>query len=304
MSILLTSRTRAIVQGGTGRIGARQTKWMLEAGTHLVGAVTPGKGGTSVHSLPVFDTVEEAIHRTDANASISFVPAPYVKVAALEAVTAGIRLLVVIAEHVPIYDALELRETCEEVGAVMIGPNTPGIITPGIGKLGIMPANLFSSGGVGMISRSGTLSYEIAGILQKSGIGVTTMVGIGGDPIVGTDMTRLLDFFTSDPETNALVVIGEIGGTQEERLAAALDDCQLPVCAYIAGRTAPAGKRMGHAGALMRGKDGSAASKVKALTDAGALVASAPGDIPSLLLHLAIPADRLGKFSRSESDGA
>jgi len=283
MSILLTPSTCAIVQGGTGRIGSKQTEWMLKAGTRLVAGVTPGKGGTALHGLPVFDNMEEAVHETQANATVLFVPARYVRGATLEAIDAGIRLLVVIAEHVPVHDVLEVREVCQDAGVVMIGPNTPGIISPGIGKLGIMPANLFSAGCVGIISRSGTLSYEVAGILQRAGIGVSTMVGIGGDPVVGIDMIELLPMFLSDPDTKALVVVGEIGGSQEERLAAALEECDLPVCAYIAGRTAPSGKRMGHAGALMRGEQGSADGKQEALRSAGAQVARSPSEIPRLL---------------------
>jgi succinyl-CoA synthetase alpha subunit len=283
MSVLLTPTTCAIVQGGTGRIGSKQTEWMLEAGTRLVAGVTPGKGGTTLHGLPVFDSVEEAVHETQADATVLFVPAPYVRGAALEAIAAGIRLLGVIAEHVPVHDVLEIREACQDAGAVMVGPNTPGIISPGIGKLGIMPANLFSTGCVGMISRSGTLSYEVAGILQQAKIGVSTMVGIGGDPVVGTDMIDLLPMFLSDPDTKALVVVGEIGGSQEERLAVALEECDLPVCAYIAGRTAPSGKRMGHAGALMREDQGSAEGKKETLRAAGAQVARSPSEIPRLL---------------------
>lgn len=283
MSILLTSSTRAIVQGGTGRIGARQTEWMLKAGTCLVGAVTPGKEGADLHGLPVFDSVGEAVERVQANASVSFVPGPHVRAAALEAVEAGLRLIVVIAEHVPVYDTLEIREACRESGAVMIGPNTPGIISPGFGKLGIMPVNVFSPGRLGMLSRSGTLAYEVAGILQAAGMGVTTMVGVGGDPIIGTDMAEFVPWFAADPDTKGLVVVGEIGGTQEERLAAALADYDLPACAYIAGRTAPAGKRMGHAGALMSAKQGSVAQKTEILERAGIRVAASPRLLPATI---------------------
>lgn len=286
MSILLTSTTRAIVQGGTGRIGSKQTEWMIKAGTPLVAGVTPGKGGSTLHGLPVFDTVKGAVRETKTNASVLFVPAPHVRRAALEAIRAGIRLLVVIAEHVPVHDSLEVREACREAGAVMIGPNTPGVISPGIGKLGIMPANLFSTGSVGMISRSGTLSYEVAGILQKAGIGISTMVGIGGDPVVGTDMAELLPMFVSDLDTEAIVVVGEIGGNQEERLAEALHGTDFPVCAYVAGRAAPSGKRMGHAGALIRGHQGSTEGKEKALQRAGARVTRLPSDLPGLLQRM------------------
>lgn len=279
MSILLTPETRAVVQGGTGRIGRIQTQWMLDAGTPLVAGVTPGRGGELLHGLPVFDTMREAVEKTQANASILFVPAPHVRNAAIETLEAGIRFLIVVAEHVPIHDALEIREVSRGLGAMTIGPNTPGVITPGVGKLGIMPASLFSTGSVGMISRSGTLSYEVAGILQKTGFGISTMVGIGGDPVIGTDMVDLLPMFAADPQTAALLVVGEIGGTQEERLAEALKAVDLPVCAYIAGRTAPSGRRMGHAGALMRDQEGSVDNKTLALGDAGVLIARTPQEI-------------------------
>ena len=282
MSILLAPETRAVVQGGTGRIGRVQTQWMLDAGTPLVAGVTPGRGGEFLHGLPVFDTMGEAVEKSQANASILFVPAPYVRNAAIEALEAGIRFLIVVAEHVPIHDALELREASRGLGAMMIGPNTPGVITPGVGKLGIMPASLFSTGSVGMVSRSGTLSYEVAGILQETGFGISTMVGIGGDPVIGTDMVDLLPMFAADPQTTALLIVGEIGGTQEERLAEALEAVDFPVCAYIAGRTAPSGRRMGHAGALMRGQEGSVNNKNLALGDAGVLIARTLQEIPHM----------------------
>jgi succinyl-CoA synthetase alpha subunit len=285
VSILLTSNTRAVVQGGTGRIGARQTEWMLKAGTRLVGAVTPGKGGTEIHGLPVFDSVREAVERVRANASVSFVPGPCARAAAMEAVEAGLGLLVVIAEHVPVYDALEIREACRDSGTVMIGPNSPGIISPGYGKLGIMPANVFSPGRFGVLSRSGTLSYEVAAILQAAGIGITTMVGVGGDPIIGTDMAEFVPWFSTDPDTEGLVVVGEIGGTQEERLAEALGGSALPTFAYIAGRTAPPGRRVGHAGALMSRKQGSVAQKTEVLERAGVRVALSPRQLPTLVLE-------------------
>jgi succinyl-CoA synthetase alpha subunit len=259
---------------------------MLEAGTKLVAVVTPGKAGATVHDLPVFDTVAEAVAAQQANASILFVPAPNVRSAALEAIQAGIRLLVVVAEHVPVHDALLIREKAKQAEVVLIGPNTPGIISPDFGKLGIMPASLFSPGRIGMISRSGTLSYEVAGILQKAGYGVSTMVGIGGDPVVGTDMTDLLPMFAADPATDALVVVGEIGGGQENRLAEALGTLSIPVCAYIAGTTAPSGKRMGHAGAMMTEESASVERKTQVLKEAGALVARYPGELPSLLARL------------------
>lgn len=281
MSVLLTPRTRAIVQGGTGRIGSRQTEWMLRAGTRLVGAVTPGKGGTTLHGLPVFNCVRESVDAVRPNASVLFVPGSQVRAAALEAIDAGLGLVVIIAEHVPLHDALEVREASRERGSVVIGPNTPGIISPGCGKLGIMPADVFSPGCLGMLSRSGTLAYEVAGILQAAGMGVTTLIGVGGDPIVGTDMADFVPRFATDPDTRGLVVVGEIGGGQEERLAETLAQHRLPTCAYIAGRSAPAGRRMGHAGALIRRAQGTAAEKARCLGQAGVLIAASPGDIPA-----------------------
>lgn len=283
MSVLLTSSTRGIVQGGTGRVGSRQTEWMLRAGTKLVGAVTPGKGGTALHGLPVFDSVREAVDAVHADASVLFVPAPQVRAAALEAVEAGLLLVIIVAEHVPLHDALEIREASHERGSVVIGPNSPGIISPGFGKLGIMPADVFSPGHLGLVSRSGTLAYEVSAILQAAGMGITTMVGVGGDPIVGTDMADLVPRFAADPETRGLVVVGEIGGTQEERLAAALAEYDLPTCAYIAGRTAPAGKRMGHAGALITRVESSATEKARCLERAGIRVAASPGGVPAAI---------------------
>ncbi|MGD9675155.1 MAG: succinate--CoA ligase subunit alpha [Candidatus Bipolaricaulia bacterium] len=283
MSILLTAGTRAIVQGGPGRVGARQTEWMLRAGTRLVGAVTPGKGGTDLHGLPVYDSVAEAVERTGADASILFVPAAGVRGAVLEAADAGVGLVVVIAEHVPVHDALEAREACREAGCVMIGPNSPGIISPGIGKLGIMPADAFAVGRLGMISRSGTLAYEVAAVLQSMGMGVSTMIGIGGDPVLGTDMADLVPRFVADPDTDALVVVGEIGGTQEERLATLPELSSLPVCAFLAGYTAPFGRPMGHAGAVMSSAQGSAARKAGVLERAGVRVAKSPRGLAEML---------------------
>lgn len=283
MSILLTEDTVAIVQGATGRIGGIQTKWIMESGTNVAAGVTPGKGGRKIlNDLPIYDTVEEAVDKHNANASVLFVPAPYTKEAVFEAVEAGLKLIVTITEHVPIHDSIKMCEMVKSSGTYMIGPNTPGVISPEIGKLGIMPANMFKPGNIGVISRSGTLSYEVAGTLLEAGFGVSTLVGIGGDPIIGTDMVDLLGLFEQDPKTEAVVIIGEIGGTQEEQAAEKLSELKIPVLAYIAGKTSPKGRKMGHAGALIRGY-GAAEHKIDVLVEAGAEIASSPSEIPALL---------------------
>lgn len=283
MSIFLSEDTKAIVQGISGRIGRVQTKWMLECGTNLVAGVTPGRGGETVEGLPVYDCVAEAVERHGANATVIFVPAPFAKDAVMEAVDAGIKLVVAVPEHVPVHDAIELRRAARAHGVVMLGPNTPGVISPGIGKLGIMPANMFKKGRIGIISRSGTLSYEVAGHINEVGYGESTLVGIGGDPVVGMELSDVLREFECDKNTDAVIVVGEIGGSAEERAAGYIKQMNKPVVAFITGRTAPEGKTMGHAGAIIRGGEGTASSKVKALSEAGALVASRIRDIPELL---------------------
>ena len=283
MSIFLSEDTKAIVQGISGRIGRVQTKWMLECGTNLVAGVTPGRGGETVEGLPVYDCVAEAVERHGANATVIFVPAPFAKDAVMEAVDAGIKLVVAVPEHVPVHDAIELRRAARAHGVVMLGPNTPGVISPGIGKLGIMPANMFKKGRIGIISRSGTLSYEVAGHINEMGYGESTLVGIGGDPVVGMELSDVLREFERDKNTDAVIVVGEIGGSAEERAAGYIKQMNKPVVAFITGRTAPEGKTMGHAGAIIRGGEGTASSKVKALSEAGALVASKIRDIPELL---------------------
>ncbi|HHV52081.1 MAG TPA: succinate--CoA ligase subunit alpha [Synergistaceae bacterium] len=281
--MFITEDTKAIVQGISGRIGRVQTKWMLECGTNLVAGVTPGRGGETVEGLPVYDCVAEAVERHGANATVIFVPAPFAKDAVTEAVDAGIKLVVAIPEHVPVHDAIELRRVARAHGVVMLGPNTPGVISPGIGKLGIMPANMFKKGRIGIISRSGTLSYEVAGHINEVGYGESTLVGIGGDPVVGMELSDVLREFERDKNTDAVIVVGEIGGSAEERAAGYVKQMNKPVVAFITGRTAPEGKTMGHAGAIIRGGEGTVSSKVNALSEAGALVASKIRDIPELL---------------------
>ena len=285
MGIIIDENTRAIVQGITGTQGRFHTKLMLEYGTKIVAGVTPGKGGTQVHGIPVYDTVEEAQEKHSANASIIFVPAPFAAEAALEALENGIKTLVIITEHIPIKDSIEVMNYAKQVNATIIGPNTPGIITPGKSKLGIMPAHIFKSGNVGMVSRSGTLTYEIAASLTKKNLGQSTCLGLGGDPITGLNFIDALKMFENDPQTKAVVLIGEIGGNLEELTAEFIvkEKYPKPVVAFIAGRSAPPGKRMGHAGAIVMGKAGTAESKIEALRKAGVEVAEKPNDVAKLL---------------------
>jgi succinyl-CoA synthetase alpha subunit len=283
MSILLTTETRAIVQGATGRIGQKQIYWMLEYGTNIVAGVTPGKGGQTVHGVPVYDTVEETVEKHNANASVLFVPAPFTKDAVLESIAAGIKLIVCVPEHVPLHDAMVMRRTAKEKGVYLLGPNTPGVITPGVGKLGIMPGNMFKPGRIGIISRSGTLAYEVAGYVNEAGYGESTLLGIGGDPVIGPDIPDILALFEQDPDTDAIVLVGEIGGSAEEEAAPFIKKMNKPVIAYFAGKSAPAGRRMGHAGAIIRAGQGTVEDKTKALTAVGAQVAGRIADIPKLL---------------------
>ena len=285
MGIIIDENTRAIVQGITGTQGRFHTKLMLEYGTKIVAGVTPGKGGTQVHGIPVYDTVEEAQEKHSANASIIFVPAPFAAEAALEALENGIKTLVIITEHIPIKGSIEVMHYAKQVNATIIGPNTPGIITPGKSKLGIMPAHIFKSGNIGMVSRSGTLTYEIAASLTKKNLGQSTCLGLGGDPITGLNFIDVLKMFENDPQTKAVVLIGEIGGNLEELTAEFIvkEKYPKPVVAFIAGRSAPPGKRMGHAGAIVMGKAGTAESKIEALRKAGVKVAEKPSDVAKLL---------------------
>jgi succinyl-CoA synthetase alpha subunit len=258
---------------------------MLEYGTKIVAGVTPGKGGIQVHNVPVYDTVEEAQTKHSANASIIFVPAPFAADAAQEAIGNNIKTVIIITEHIPIKDAIGLMAYAAQKKTTIIGPNTPGIITPEECKLGIMPAHIFRKGGVGMVSRSGTLTYEIAATLTRKRLGQSTCLGLGGDPITGLNFIEALKMFEKDPLTKTVVLIGEIGGNLEELTAKYIADEEYPkpVVAFIAGRTAPTGKRMGHAGAIVMGKAGTAENKIDALKDAGVRVAEKPSDVAELV---------------------
>ena len=284
MAIYLTRGTKVIIQGITGRVGSEQARLALEYGTNLVGGVSPGKGGQSVCGLPVFDSVAEAARQTGANASVIFIPARSAPEAAVEALDAGMELVVVITEHIPVGESLMMRAKAREKGAVVIGPNCPGILSVGIGKMGIIPSGVASPGRVGVISRSGTLSYEVAAGLTGAGLGQSTIVGIGGDPEPCAGIMEVLAAFERDGDTDAIVLVGEVGGDAEERAAAYIKErVTKPVFAYIAGRMAPEGKKMGHAGAIIQGNSGTAASKIEALKDNGVTVASTPAQLPGLI---------------------
>jgi succinyl-CoA synthetase alpha subunit len=284
MAIFLTKKARVLVQGITGHQGAFHTRAMRDYGTRVVAGVTPGKAGAKVEGVPVYDDVREAIRRKKANASIIFVPAPYAKDAAIEAIEAGLKLVVVITERIPFHDCLDLMPYARSMGCVVIGPNCPGIVTPGESKMGIMPNHIFRPGDAGVVSRSGTLTYEIVNAMTQAGFGQSTCIGIGGDPIIGTSMAEALGMFQKDRKTQRVVVVGEIGGTAEEEAAAFIAKrVSKPVVAYVAGRTAPPGKRMGHAGAIIQEGRGTADSKVRAFADAGVPVADYPTDVPRLL---------------------
>ncbi len=280
MSILVNKDTRVICQGITGRVGEFHTKGCLEYGTKMVGGVTPGKGGQSVEGIPVFDTVGEAVEQTGANATMIFVPPAFTADAILEAVDAGIGVITAITEGVPVLDMVRVFETVKASNSVLIGPNCPGVITPEECKIGIMPGYIHKKGSVGVMSRSGTLTYEAVWQLSSLGLGQTTCVGLGGDPIVGTSFIDLLKMFQDDDETESILMMGEIGGTAEEEAAAYVKDhVTKPVAAFIAGRTAPPGKRMGHAGAIISGGKGTATEKIAALEAAGIEVAESPADM-------------------------
>jgi len=277
MSILMNDTTRVLVQGITGRIGSAQTHWMLQYGTKVVGGVTPGKGGTKVEGLPVFDSIDEAVRETGANASVFFVPAAFVLDAFLETIDAGIKLLVIVPEHIPVQDVIKMRKYAIEKNIFALGPTTPGILVPGKGKMGIMPASLFAPGRVGIISRSGTLSYEFAGILSEAHVGQSTVVGMGADPVVLRNLADILELFQEDEGTDAVIIVGEVGGEQEEKAAGFISRRMTkPVAAYITGRYSPQGKRMGHAGAIVRGTSGTVAGKHDALREAGVEVLESP----------------------------
>ncbi|MDT7869849.1 MAG: succinate--CoA ligase subunit alpha [Thermoproteus sp.] len=288
MTVLVGPNTKAIVQGITGREGSFHAQRMLEYGTKIVGGVTPGKGGATVHGLPVFDTVEEAVKATGADTSVVFVPAKFAAEAVYEAVDAGVKLVVVITEHIPIHDTLKFVNYARARGVNVIGPNCPGIVAPPVKvKLGIMPNNIYQvPGRIGMVSRSGTLTYEISYQLVRAGLGINTAIGVGGDPIVGTDLVEATLMMARDPDIDAIVVIGEVGGDAEERLAKLYAEGAIkkPLVGYVAGRTAPPEKRMGHAGAIVMLGSGDANGKVKALREAGIPVADTPMEVPQLVL--------------------
>ena len=287
MTVLVDAATRVVVQGITGHQGTVHARAMREFGTHVVAGVTPGKGGSEVEGVPVFDSVREAVGKAGANASCLFVPAPFAKDALLEAVDAGIRLCVLVTEHIPFHDMLVMYHYARAKGTRIIGPNCPGIAAPGASKVGIIPNVVFRPGHVGVISRSGTLTYEIVNGIKEHGLGQSTCIGLGGDPIVGTSFVDALPLFERDPETELLVLVGEIGGTAEEEAAEMIaESFSKPVVAYIAGRSAPPGKRMGHAGAIISRGRGTAASKVAALEKAGARVARFPYEVSEIVAEI------------------
>jgi len=287
MTVLVDAGTRVVVQGITGHQGTVHTRGMLDFGTQVVAGVTPGKGGTSVEGVPVYDSVRDAVSATGANASCVFVPAPFAKDALLEAVDAGLKLCVLVTEHIPFHDMLVMYHYARSRGTRIIGPNCPGIASPGQAKVGIIPNVVFRPGRVGVVSRSGTLTYEIVNGIKEHGLGQSTCIGLGGDPIVGTSFVDALPLFGADPDTDLMVLVGEIGGTAEEDAAELIrKGFSKPVVAYIAGRSAPPGKRMGHAGAIISRGRGTAASKVEALERAGARVARFPYEVSEIVAEL------------------
>ncbi len=284
MSILVDASTRLLVQGITGREGSFHATQMVEYGTNVVGGVTPGGRGKTVAGAPVFDTVADAVKETGANVSIIYVPARFAPDAIYEAVDAGIPLVVCITEGIPVNDMVPVYAHVKASGARLIGPNCPGLITPGQAKVGIMPGFIHAEGPVGLVSRSGTLTYEVVDALTRAGLGQSTALGIGGDPVIGTSFVDALGLFEADPATEAIVIIGEIGGSDEEDAARYIaEHVTKPVVGFIAGRTAPPGKRMGHAGAIISGGSGTAAEKISALEAAGVRVAESPYQVPGLL---------------------
>jgi succinyl-CoA synthetase alpha subunit len=284
MSILVNKNTKLLVQGITGRDGQFHAGLMKNYGTNIVAGTSPGKGGQVVHGIPVFDSVEEAVKETGANTSIIFVPAPFAADAILEASYAGIKLVVAISEGVPIQDMIRVNAIIKRNGTKLIGPNCPGLITPDEALIGILPGMIFKKGNIGLISRSGTLTYEVVNMLTRSDMGQSTVVGIGGDPVAGLYYIDLLEMYENDPETDAVVLIGEIGGDAEEQAAAYIaKHMSKPVVSFIAGQTAPPGKRMGHAGAIISSGSGTAEEKIKAFAKADVPVAREPSEIPALL---------------------
>ena len=287
MSILIDKNTKVLVQGVTGNIGTTQTRYMLKEGTNIVAGVTPGKGGLKVEDVPVFDTVEEAVNNFPIDVSLLFVPARVAKDSVLEAIDAGIKTVVLITEHTPVHDVMEMKAYALQKNAILIGPTTPGIITPGECKIGILPTNMFCSGPVGIVSRSGTLAYEVAANLCAIGIGQSTVVGMGADRVAGTNLVDILKLFNQDKDTKVVVIVGEVGGTQEEDASEFIrEGMSKPVVAYIAGTSVPPGKRMGHAGAIIEGGKGSAKSKIESLLAADVKIANRLYEIPLLVKEL------------------
>jgi len=287
MPILVDKQTRLVVQGITGRDGSFHTKQMLDYGTKIVAGVTPGKGGTKFDGVPVFNSVSEAVQKTGANTSVIYVPALYAADAILEATDAGVKLVVCITEGIPTTDMLKVYNYLKHTDTRLVGPNCPGVITPGVAKVGIMPGQIHKKGNIGLVSRSGTLTYEVVWNLTLNGLGQSTCLGIGGDPIIGTNFIDTLRMFQDDKQTEAIVLIGEIGGTDEEEAAKFIKRyVTKPVVAFIAGRTAPPGKRMGHAGAIISAGTGTAAEKIAAFQKVGVRVASSPAEVAVLVKKL------------------
>jgi succinyl-CoA synthetase alpha subunit len=287
VSVLVDNGTRLLVQGITGREGEFHTQGAIEYGTKVVAGVTPGKAGETVQGVPVFNTVRDAVAKTGANASVIFVPPPFAADAILEAVDARIPLVVAITEGIPALDMVEVMRVVSGSGSRLIGPNCPGVISPGKAKIGIMPGHIHQEGRVGVVSRSGTLTYEAVHQLSRLGIGQSTCIGIGGDPVIGTNFVDALALFETDPGTDAVILIGEIGGSGEETAAAFIQDqMKKPVVAFIAGQTAPPGRRMGHAGAIIMGGKGTAADKMAALSAAGATVVKSPAEMGSTMASI------------------
>ncbi len=286
MSIIISSQTRLVIQGITGNAASYHTKLMIEYGTNVVAGVRPGASGSQVHDVPVFDTVQQSVEQRQSNTSILFIPAKAMKLAAFEALEAGIKTIVMVSEHIPLHDTMQIIAKAKELNARVIGPNTPGLISPSEKcKVGFVPSAYYIPGPVGVASRSGTLTYEIVSRLTEAGIGQSTCVGIGGDPIIGMSFADVLKLFQNDRETKAILLIGEIGGTMEEEAADLVEKYEItkPVVAYLAGRTAPADKKMGHAGAIIAGGRGTIASKLEAFQRASIPVAAVPNDVVPLI---------------------